>query len=347
MQPSTLRDEYARHLVQQEARVRALLSAHGLEALFHGLEPCIVEQGYRTQASFRAVRDSSTALYVGVDPRLGRVAMDDSLWVLPGPARPVALRVRDLVREMGVAEAVTGFDLRLEHGSLRAHVSIAAPREGCGPLNEFAGRLMDELPGLHGVSVPSQGIEMGEEHLHNLVCGKTVLAHHLAFFQTNAHLTPLLAAEAQRGVSGAKSVVDLYCGVGLHSVLAAGERTAIRGADNNRWAIESAERNVRLHGFGDAEYHRVTAERFASTRHFDAPGVVFVNPSRFGCGPGIPAAVARWRPAVVCLVSCSAESHVRDLLAFMREGYRPRAVRCFDMFPFTAYVENVTHLVPG
>jgi tRNA/tmRNA/rRNA uracil-C5-methylase (TrmA/RlmC/RlmD family) len=243
---------------------------------------------------------------------------------------------------------VSGFDLRLEHGSLRPHVSIAAPREGCARLDALAERLMDEVPGLHGVSVPSQSIQLGDAHLRNVVCGRTVLAHHLAFFQTNAGLTPLLAAEAQRGVLQPRTVVDLYCGVGLHSILAAwSPQTAVRGADNNRWAIESAARNVELHGLKNAGYHRATAERFAATTAFDSPDIVFVNPSRFGCGPGIPRSVARWRPAAVCLVSCSALSHVRDLLSFAAAGYRAKAVRCFDMFPFSEYVENVSHLVPA
>jgi tRNA/tmRNA/rRNA uracil-C5-methylase (TrmA/RlmC/RlmD family) len=347
MPPSTPGEDYARHLSAQEARVRALLAAHGLESLFRGLEPCDVERGYRTKASFRAARDGNDTLFVGVDPRVGRVPMDHALWVLPAPARPVALHVRELVRAMDVAASVTGFDLRLEHGSLRAHVSVAAPRQGCEPLDGFARRLMDEVPALHGVSIPSHQILLGESHLRNEVCGKVVLAHHLAFFQTNAHLTPLLAAEAQREVEDAGTVVDLYCGVGLHSVLAARSETVVRGADNNRWAIESAALNASLHGLAYAEYHRVSAERFSSTDRFSSPDVVFVNPSRFGCGPGVPEAVAGWRPRGVCLVSCSAASHVRDLLAFSRVGYRPRGVRCFDMFPFSEYVENVSHLVPA
>ncbi|HEX2189203.1 MAG TPA: hypothetical protein VHG51_09920, partial [Longimicrobiaceae bacterium] len=96
-----------------------------------------------------------------------------------------------------------------------------------------------------------------------------------------------------------------------------------------------------------AEYVREDAERFAAARAFDAPDVVFVNPSRFGCGPGVPEAVARWRPSSVCLVSCSFDSHLRDTLAFIEAGYRPAAVRCFDMFPFSDFLESVTHFAPA
>ncbi|MDB4951426.1 MAG: rRNA (uracil-5-)-methyltransferase RumA [Gemmatimonadetes bacterium] len=347
MPGSVLSQQYALHLRAAEARVRGLLREHGLEPLFGGIHPCPIERGYRTQASFRAGRDGSGPPYVGVDPRTGRVPLDDALWVMPEPARPAAVAVRDMIVDANLADVVSGFDLRLEHGTLRAHVGLAAPREGSPRLDDVCARLMDEVPGLHGVSVASQGIELGETHLRNIVCDRTVLAHYLAFFQTNAHVTPALAAEAQAHATGARTVVDLYCGVGMHSILAAGPKTEVHGADNNRWAIESAERNVALHGLRTAAYHRETAERFAATHAFDAPDVVFVNPSRFGCGAGVPAAVARWRPAAVCLVSCSVPSHVRDTLAFIAAGYRPQAVRCFDMFPFSEYLESVTHFAAG
>jgi tRNA/tmRNA/rRNA uracil-C5-methylase (TrmA/RlmC/RlmD family) len=347
MDLSALQAEYDLHLAATETRVRALLAAQGLEALFGGIVPCPLAAGYRTQASFRAARDSAEAALVGVDPRLGRVPLAESLWVLPEPARPTALRVARMIAEAGLTDTVSGFDLRLEHGSLRPHVSIATPREGVVPLEPLCARMLEEMPHLHGVSVPAQGLEMGDAHLRNELLGKTVLAHYRAFFQTNAHVTPLLCAEVQRPLERPASVVDLYCGVGMHSVLAAAPDTHVRGADNNRWAIESAGRNVELHALADAEYHRVTAERFSAAHAFTAPSVVIVNPSRFGCGPGVPQAVARWRPEAVCLVSCSIESHVRDTLAFASAGYRPQAVRCFDMFPFSEYLESVTHFAPG
>jgi tRNA/tmRNA/rRNA uracil-C5-methylase (TrmA/RlmC/RlmD family) len=46
-------------------------------------------------------------------------------------------------------------------------------------------------------------------------------------------------------------------------------------------------------------------------------------------------------------VSCSIESHARDLASFVRAGYRPRPFESFDMFPFSPFVESVTELRPG
>jgi tRNA/tmRNA/rRNA uracil-C5-methylase (TrmA/RlmC/RlmD family) len=338
--------EYGRHLAAKEARVRGMLAAHGLEDLFAGIRRCPVEGGFRGHASFRLAREGGTARVLGVEPRGGRLPLEDTLWVLPEEARPTVLRVRDVVLGGDWAEAVFGFELRLEHGTLRTHVAISSPHEAGVPMESLCRALVDGVPGVLGAAVVSQSVEAGEAWLANRLAGVTVLAHHRAFFQSNLRLVPEMVEEIQRPLERPASIVDLYCGAGLHSVLAAAPGTRVTGADNNPWAIESARRNAALHGMSGAEYVRESAEEFAAVREFDAPDVVFVNPSRLGCGPGVPEAVARWRPAGVCLVSCSIDAHLRDTLAFQRAGYRPAAVRCFDMFPFSEYLESVTHFEP-
>jgi tRNA/tmRNA/rRNA uracil-C5-methylase (TrmA/RlmC/RlmD family) len=342
--------EYEAHAARKEAAVRETLAAAGMDALFEGLVRCPVERGFRTQASFRVRGEPGREPAVlGVDPRTpeARVSLEDALWVIPEEARPAVARVGEIVRRAAPAGEVTGFGVRLEHGSLRPHLELAVRRDVPWSAAPLVSRLVDEVPALLGVSVPSQGIETGEAWLRNRLAGKTVLAHHLAFFQTNAHVTPWLVDEVGRALAGAETVVDLYCGVGMHSVLAARPETVVEGADNNRWAIEGACRNAELHGLANARYHRATAERFCRERSFRAPDAVVVNPSRFGCGPGIPEAVAGWRPGAVCLVSCSVHAHARDALAFARAGYRPVSVRCFDMFPFSEYLESVSVFRPA
>lgn len=335
--------EYAAHAARKEEGVRAMLEAHGLGPLFGGLLRCPVEGGFRTQASFRA-RDEGGALRIaGVDPRTGPVPLEDALWTLPEEARPALLRVAEVLRRTAPPGVVTGFELRLEHGSLRPHVAVAARREAAAvPLEALVAALLEEVPGIVGAAVPSRGVWAGGTTMRNRLGGRTVLAHPAAFFQTNARVTPPLAEEVSAGLRGARTLVDLYCGVGMHSVLAAEPETVVEGADSNHLAIASAAENAALHGLVAARYHRVTAERFCQAAELGAPDAVVVNPSRFGCGPGVAEAVSRWRPRTACLVSCSPASHLRDLLAFAAAGMRPLGVRCFDMFPFSDYLESVT-----
>jgi hypothetical protein len=346
--PDSRAEEYARHSASKEARVRELLAAHGLEGLFRGLRRCPLERGWRTQASFYLERAGGAARVVGVDPRRGRVPLAEALWVIPDHARGLLVAAAARVAEASADAPITGVDLRLEHGSTRGHLTLAVERGAAARLGAFAEELLRGVPGLLGVAIPSQDVEVGEAYLRHQLLGKTVLSHHRAFFQTNTCLTPALAAAAREAAADPAFIVDLYCGVGLHSVLAAAPESRVYGADNNGRAIESAHRNAALHGLARARYDRVPVERVMEGPGFDAaPSVVYVNPSRWGCAPGLAEAVARWRPAAVCLVSCSIDSHVRDTLAFLAAGYRPLPFGSFDLFPFSDFLESVTVFHPA
>ncbi|HSU15606.1 hypothetical protein [Longimicrobium sp.] len=339
---ASLAEDYARHADEKEMEIARVLDEHGFGGVFRGMRRCPVERGYRMRGSFYLGRGDDGA-FVGVDPRLGRVPVEESLWVLPAEARPL---VRDVAERIAAAPRegrVTGFEVRLEFGSERAHLTIAAER-GSASLDGFCRELLDASPGLLGISLPSQAIELGEAYLRHELLGRTILSHHLAFFQTNRWLTADLAAAARDAASDPSRIVDLYCGVGLHSILAATPESVVVGVDTNRWAIESAVRNAALHGLAHARYERIPAERLVGRPEAERPSVVFVNPSRYGCAPGVAERVAAWRPAAVCLVSCSIASHARDLASFVRAGYAPRPFESFDMFPFSEFVESVTEL---
>ena len=45
-------------------------------------------------------------------------------------------------------------------------------------------------------------------------------------------------------------------------------------------------------------------------------------------------------------VSCDPASFGRDARVLLDEGWRPRALRAFDIFPMTEHVELVAALVP-
>lgn len=336
--------EYERDAAAKETRIAGVLADAGLGGLFLGMRRCPVERGYRMRASFYRAADGTGA--VGVDPRLGRVPLDESLWVMPEPARPLVREVARRISGMPDEARITGFEVRLEFGSDRAHVTLSAER-GVARLDDLCAELMGEVEGVFGVAVPSQGIEAGEVEHRHVILGRTILAHHRAFFQTNRWLTGQLAAAAKAAASDRSRIVDLYCGVGLHSIVAASTVGRVFGVDTNRWAIDSARHNAELHGLTHARYERLPVERIAYGAEERPPTVVFVNPSRFGCAPGVVERIAGWRPDTVCLVSCSIASHARDLAAFVRAGYQPGPFESFDMFPFSDFVESVTALHPA
>ena len=339
--------EYEAHAAAKEAAIAATLDAHGIGGRFLGLRRSPVGAGHRMRASVYLAQQGAAPVPMSVDPRHGRVPLEDALWVIPDSARDLVRGVAASLAEAPAACGATGFEVRVEFGSERAHLTLAAVRGSEGRLEGWCERAMAGHPSILGIAVPSQGIELGETHLRHALLGSTILSHHLAFFQTNRSLTPALADAARSAATDPSRIVDLYCGVGLHSVLAARPESAIVGVDTNRWAIESAMRNAELHGLAGARYERIPVERLVGRPETDAPSVVYVNPSRYGCAPGVAERIAGWRPAAVCLVSCSIESHARDLASFVRAGYAPEPFESFDMFPFSGFVESVTVLRAG
>lgn len=345
--PDALVAEYERHSAAKEERIAALFRDHGFGGLFRGMRRSPVEHGYRMRASVYFSGDDHRSPASSVDPRRGRVPLGEALWVLPDHARA---RVESVAARLASAPAdggITGFEVRLEFGSERMHVTVASRRGSRFRIDSVCREVMEEDPGVLGIAVPSQAIELGEAYLRHELLETTILSHHLAFFQTNLWLTAALAEAAQRAVADPARIVDLYCGVGLHSVLAATPESRVLGADTNRWAIDSAVLNAELHRLDRASFERVPVERLVGRPETERPSVVFVNPSRYGCAPGVARRVAAWRPGAVCLVSCSADAHARDLAAFACAGYAPGPFESFDMFPFSDFVESVTVLAPA
>lgn len=341
---NVLEAAYAAHAAAKEDDVRARMEAEGLGAMWRGLRRSPVAPGYRTQLSAYLFRDGGGARPTGVDPRRGRVPLAEALWVAPEEVRPLLASLADALAAAPPDAGVTGLDLRLAHGDLAPHLLIAARRDATARLDALVDALSEAHPELASITVPSQAIERGEPEVRHHLLGKTVLAHPRAFFQTNRWLTPALAEAAGAPARGAASLLDVYCGVGLHSVLAATPATRVVGVDENPWAIDSARRNAHLHGLATARYERGTVEAWLARGETWGADVAFVNPSRFGCAPGLAEAVTHAAPAAVCLVSCSIDSHLRDLRAFRAQGWTPEPFESFDMFPFTPFLESVTVL---
>lgn len=343
---STRKHSYQRHLTNTRTRLEALL-APVYPTLPIDLRPSPVEDGFRGQARFSVSRTRGQVLVTGVDPLGGSNTWESTLWILPGFAQRLAETVIRRICRSHSKYPVRGFDLRLGCGTERAHVVLAVDRGERVSFGSWAEDLLQETPAVSGVSVPSQCLEVGEALIRHRVLGREILAHPLAFFQTNYWLTERLLQHIALAVSreSVGSVLDLYCGVGIHSLFVGDENTSMTGVDSDRNAIDVARQNAENAGRA-ATYERSSVAAYlaqGSQLHRDA---VIVNPPRSGCGTGVIEGIVRLTPRCICLVCCSAEAHVRDLQRFREVGYQAEEHTAFDMFPFSRFVENVTMLFP-
>ncbi len=60
-----------------------------------------------------------------------------------------------------------------------------------------------------------------------------------------------------------------------------------------------------------------------------------VDPPRVGLDGKVPAMIASWRPKRVLYMSCNSVTLARDASLFVKEGYYPRHLAVFDMYPQT------------
>jgi 23S rRNA (uracil1939-C5)-methyltransferase len=162
-----------------------------------------------------------------------------------------------------------------------------------------------------------------------------------AFLQATAAGEAALAQLVGEHCDGAKTVADLFAGVGPF-VLRLAERMRVTAADNDAEAIKALTRAAAgTQGLKPVEaierdlFRRPFAS--AELRRFD--GVVF-DPPRQGAEAQARMLAASAVPTVVA-VSCNPATFARDARILVDGGYRLTRVTPVDQFRYSAHVELV------
>ena len=171
------------------------------------------------------------------------------------------------------------------------------------------------------------------------------------FFQVNPGVADALVSQVREWVrtaaaeSGAGTLLDLYCGVGVFGLTAAKDgMSAIVGIESGRNAVTAARRNARANGVTGAKFYCETAA-VAAAKNFHCTDfgdvIAVVDPPRAGMETAAVKALAKAGPRTVVYVSCDPATLSRDLAVFTANGYVLRKARMFDMFPRTVHFETV------
>jgi 23S rRNA (uracil1939-C5)-methyltransferase len=163
------------------------------------------------------------------------------------------------------------------------------------------------------------------------------------FFQPN----PVVTQEMVRYVrtlltsSGTRTgLLDLYCGVGVFSILLADLFPKAIGIESHFESIVSAREND---GKSAVQFIHSEAER-TDTSLWKGLDTLVVDPPRTGLHPDVIQAMLGHPFRDVVYVCCNPVRGVEDL-AVLQAKYTIKSVHLFDQFPQTPHVEMIAHLV--
>jgi len=167
------------------------------------------------------------------------------------------------------------------------------------------------------------------------------------FFQNNPFILPAFTGYVrdQAAASGARFLVDAYCGSGLFALSAASAFERVAGVEISESSIRFAQENAAANGITNAQFLAGDAAAiFAGLAFPPAETAVIIDPPRRGCDESFLKQLFAFGPRAVVYVSCDPATQMRDLRFFLEAGYRLNAVQPFDLFPQTRHLECVITL---
>ncbi|MDZ4401554.1 class I SAM-dependent RNA methyltransferase [Prosthecobacter sp.] len=167
------------------------------------------------------------------------------------------------------------------------------------------------------------------------------------FFQNNPFILPKFVRHAidEAKATGARHLVDAYCGSGLFAISAARDFEQVIGVEISESAVKKAAHNAEINSLTNCRFIAADAQHvFKDVPQAGADTVVLIDPPRAGCSPEFLQQLFAFGPKGVVYVSCNPATQMRDLVLFTEAGYKLGTVQPFDLFPQTKHLECVMTL---
>jgi 23S rRNA (uracil1939-C5)-methyltransferase len=249
--------------------------------------------------------------------RIGRLAEPPMRPMVPSPL-PYSYRNRITVHAEG---DIVGFYRRDVHELMDIeHCPIAMPEVNDALAQLRAGRVRDGHYTLRAHSGPR------------------------VFAQTNDAVADAIAKHIAQIFAGQeKLLIDAFCGAGFFAKRLAPQFERVVGIDWDRFAIGAAQKEASpQEGYVAGD---VTTElRWLLEQNDLASTALIVDPPATGLSAEMRRAILDAPPRTMIYVSCNPPTLARDL-AELRPHFSVVSITPFDMFPQTAEIEAVAHLI--
>lgn len=134
-------------------------------------------------------------------------------------------------------------------------------------------------------------------------------------------------------------VLDMCCGIGTMTLLAARKAKHVIGVEIVPQAIQDAIYNAKQNRIKNVSFYCDDMTAFME-KLMDRPDVVLLDPPRSGMGERFMQQLLKLSPKKIVYVSCNPYTQKQDLM-MIEGGYRIEKILPIDLFPFTKHVETV------
>lgn len=277
-------------------------------------------------------------------------------------------RIRLFIKEFALANGLTFYDLRNQHGLLRTlMVRIASTGQVMvvmsfgqdDPVNikKVMAAVAAEFPEITSLmyvvnlkvndSLADQDIRLykGLPYIEEEMEGLKFRVGPKSFYQTNSAQAYELYKVARQfaQIEPGHLVYDLYTGTGtIANFVARGCRQVI-GIEYVEDAIRDARVNSEVNGIGNTLFYAGDMKDVLTDAFIDEhghPDVMIVDPPRAGMHQSVVDTILRAQPRRIVYVSCNPATQARDI-ALLDSKYKVTRIQPVDMFPHTQHVENV------
>jgi 23S rRNA (uracil1939-C5)-methyltransferase len=277
--------------------------------------------------------------------RTGRIPWDAPITLVSGPELNYRLRASFHVHKR-----------RLGFVAERSHMVIAIPEcSALSPeLNAFIPKAneilaapdMAEVREVHAISGPpvlatfgSKRVGAGPARIH--VKDHVFDLHPDAFFQTNRYLLAGFLDTVLDNATGARRVLDLFCGSGFFSIPLARVAGEVLGVESSRTAVKQAQLNAGLNKAGNATFFEGGVEETLKNSPEVKPDFIVMNPPRTGASREVAERVAGLGAERLVYVSCNPSTFAREAPTILARGYTLESITMVDQFPNTYHIEMV------
>jgi 23S rRNA (uracil1939-C5)-methyltransferase len=168
------------------------------------------------------------------------------------------------------------------------------------------------------------------------------------FFQINSIQTEKLYKTAIEYTNLDKNdiCIDLYCGIGTISLMAAKHSKKVYGVEIVEQSIVNARENAKVNSINNTEFLTGKAEKVLPMLYNKSiiADTIILDPPRKGCEKDVIDTIINMAPKKVVYVSCNPSTLARDVKLLEDGNYKLVNVQPVDQFPWTTHVETVVLL---